>query len=189
MLKVSYWGLGHWSWFWHSLWYLIQPRPKFWLSISILKMPRTSMSFKSTFGALEDPGGSRLGVGISILIWIWSLVFDIPMFRILAFYPDLKVQRTSMSFKSWFWSLKDARCSWLGLRILILICHLVCHYCRFLPLFATFCHFLPLLPPFATFWHFCHSCRFCHFLPFFATFCHFVGGPTTHTLRKYICVR
>ena len=46
----------------------------------ILKVQRTSMSFKSSFRALEDAGGSRLEFGILILIWIWSLVFDTPLF-------------------------------------------------------------------------------------------------------------
>ena len=48
------------------------------------------MSFESSFGALEDTGGSRLGFGILILIWIWSLVFDIPMIQILALYLDFE---------------------------------------------------------------------------------------------------
>merc|ERR1712082_467885 len=45
---------------------------------------------KSSFGALEDAGGSSLGFGILILIWIWSLVFDIPMIQILALYLDFE---------------------------------------------------------------------------------------------------
>merc|ERR1712112_806882 len=44
------------------------------------------MSFKSSYGALEDTGGSLLGFGILILIWIWSLVFDTPMIQISALY-------------------------------------------------------------------------------------------------------
>merc|ERR1711954_417360 len=36
---------------------------------------------------------------ILILIWIWSLVFGTPIFRILALYLDLKVQRKYMSSK------------------------------------------------------------------------------------------
>ena len=44
------------------------------------------MSLKSLFGALEDAGGALLGFGILILIWIWSLVFDTPMIRMLALY-------------------------------------------------------------------------------------------------------
>ena len=31
-----------------------------------------------------------MGFGILILIWIWPLVFDIPMIRILAFYLDFE---------------------------------------------------------------------------------------------------
>ena len=41
-------------------------------------------------GALEDAGGSWLGFGILILIWIWSLVFDIPIIQILALYLDFE---------------------------------------------------------------------------------------------------
>merc|ERR1711954_486692 len=48
------------------------------------------MSSKSSFGALEDVGSSSLGFGISILIWIWSLVSDTPMIRILALYLDFE---------------------------------------------------------------------------------------------------
>ena len=46
------------------------------------------MSFKSSFGALEDARGSLLGFGILILIWIWSLVFDLAMIQILALYLE-----------------------------------------------------------------------------------------------------
>merc|ERR1712082_419126 len=45
---------------------------------------------KSSFGALEDAGGSSLGFGILILIVIWSLVSDIPMIQILALYLDFE---------------------------------------------------------------------------------------------------
>ena len=48
------------------------------------------MSFKSSCGALEDAGGSLLRFGILILIWIWSLVFDIPKIPILALYLDFE---------------------------------------------------------------------------------------------------
>ena len=40
-------------------------------SIWILKVQRTSLSFKSSFGALEDAGATWLEFGILILIWIW----------------------------------------------------------------------------------------------------------------------
>ena len=35
-------------------------------------------------------GGSGLGFGILILIQIWSLVFDTPIFQILALYVDFE---------------------------------------------------------------------------------------------------
>ena len=60
------------------------------LSTLILEVQRTSMSFKSLFGALEDAGGSWVGFGIFILIWIWSLVFDKLMIQILALYLDFE---------------------------------------------------------------------------------------------------
>ena len=93
MLEVPDWGLASWSWFGYGHWSLIHPWSEFWLSILILKVQRTSMSFKSSFGALEDAGGSWLGFGILILIWIWSLVFDTLMIQILAL--------------SWFWRCKE----------------------------------------------------------------------------------
>ena len=71
-LEVLDWGLGCWSWLRFNHWYLIHPCSKFWLSLEILKVQRTSMSFKSWFRAFEDAGGSWLGFGILILIWIWS---------------------------------------------------------------------------------------------------------------------
>ena len=82
---------------------------------------RTSMTFKSSFGALEDTGGDWLGFDILILIWIWSLLLDTIMIQILALYLGLKVQRTSVSFKSSFGALEDTGGSWLDLGILILI--------------------------------------------------------------------
>ena len=92
-LEVPDWGLASWSWFGYDHWPLIYPWSKFWLSILILKVQRTSMSLKSSFGALEDTGGSWLGFGILILICIWSLVFDTAMFWILVLYLFLKVQK------------------------------------------------------------------------------------------------
>ena len=44
-------GLALWSWFWYCHWSLIHPCSEFWLSILILKVQRTSVSFKSWFGA------------------------------------------------------------------------------------------------------------------------------------------
>ena len=80
----SWQGLASLSWFGYGQWALIYPWSKFGLSILIFKVQRTSISFKPSFGALEDTGGSWLGFGISILIWIWSLVFVPSIFRIFA---------------------------------------------------------------------------------------------------------
>ena len=91
-----------------------------WLSVFILKVQRTSMSFKYWFRDLEDAGCSWLEFGIFILVWIWSLVFHAPMFQILALILILKVQRTSMSFKSWCGALEDTGGSWLGFNIMIM---------------------------------------------------------------------
>ena len=48
------------------------------------------MSYKFRFWALVGAGGSLQGFGILILLWIWSLVFDTPIFRILAPYLYFK---------------------------------------------------------------------------------------------------
>ena len=68
----------------NGLWYIMF---QIGLSFLILKVQRTSMSFKSSFRALEDAGEPWLEFGISILIWIWSLAFDILMIQILALFP------------------------------------------------------------------------------------------------------
>ena len=90
MLKVQDWGSASCSWFGDDHWTLVHPYSEFWLSILILKVQRTSMSFKSWSGALEDAGGSWRGFGILILIWIWTLVFDTPMIQSLALYLDFE---------------------------------------------------------------------------------------------------
>ena len=68
----------------------------------------TSMSLKSSFGDLEDAGGSSLGFGILILIWIWTLVFDTPMIRISALYLDFEGAKKAMYLKPSFEALEDA---------------------------------------------------------------------------------
>ena len=60
----------------------------FLFSILILRVQITSMSFKSVLWTVVGAGGSRLGFGISILIWIWSRVFDTHIFLTLALYID-----------------------------------------------------------------------------------------------------
>ena len=89
-LEVLAWGFASWSWFGYGHWSLIYPSSKFCLSILLLKGQRTYMSLTSLFGALEDAEGSWLGFGILILIWIWSLVFDIAMIQILVLYLDFE---------------------------------------------------------------------------------------------------
>ena len=69
---------------------MVHQCPKFWPSVLFLKAQRRSMSLKSSFGALEDAGGSWLGFGILILFWIGSLVFDTPMIQILTLYLDFE---------------------------------------------------------------------------------------------------
>ena len=70
MLEVPDSGLASWSWFRYGHWSFVQPWSKFLLSILILKVQRTSMSFKSWFWALEDAVGSWQWFIILILIWI-----------------------------------------------------------------------------------------------------------------------
>ena len=48
------------------------------------------MSFKSSFGGLEDTRGFWLGFGILIMICIWSLVFDATMTKIMALCLDFE---------------------------------------------------------------------------------------------------
>ena len=50
---------------------------------------------------LEFNHSLRLGLGVNLLIIIWSLVFDEPLFQILAIMI-MKVQQTFMSSKSGF---------------------------------------------------------------------------------------
>ena len=90
VLEVLDWSLASWSWFGYGHWLLIYPWSQFWLSILILTVQWAFMSLKSSFGALEDAAGSWLQFGILILIWIWSLLFDILMLRILALYLDFE---------------------------------------------------------------------------------------------------
>ena len=76
MLEASDCGLLSWSWFGYGHWSLIYSWSEFLLFILILKVQRTSMSFKTWFGALKDAEGSWPGSGIWILIWIWLMIFD-----------------------------------------------------------------------------------------------------------------
>ena len=114
LLKVPDWGLASWLWFRYAHWSLIQQWFEFQLSILIFKVQRTSMSFKSWFGALENTEGLLMGFCILIMIWIWSLVFVSTIFRILALFLDFEGGKN-------IHALQYAEGSWLGFGILILI--------------------------------------------------------------------
>ena len=62
-LEVPDWGLATETWFGYGHWSLVHPYAKFWLSILILKVQRSSMSFKSSFVDLGDSGG--------LACWSW----------------------------------------------------------------------------------------------------------------------
>ena len=89
-LEVPDWGSASWYRFEYGYWSLIHPCSKFWLSILIVKVPRTPLSFKSIFGVLEDAVDSWLGFGVLIMIQILSLLFDAPMIHFLALYLDFE---------------------------------------------------------------------------------------------------
>ena len=99
--EVSDRGLTSSSRFWFGHWSLIYQWSEFWLSILILKVQRTSMSFKSSFWALEDAGGSWLGIGIFILIWIWSL--DTPTQQVWALYLDFEGAKNIQDLQILIW--------------------------------------------------------------------------------------
>ena len=120
-LEVPDWGFASWYWFGYGHWSFVHLCSNFWLSIMILNVQRTSMSFTSSFGDFEDAGGPSLGLGILILIWIWSLVLIHPWSYFWLSIFISKMQRTSMSFKSSFGALGDTGGSLLRFGILILI--------------------------------------------------------------------
>ena len=92
MLGVPEWGVASWSLFGYVHWSLIQPWSEFRLAFLILKVQRRLISFKSSFGALGDAGGSWVGFGILILIQIWSLAFVLPCskFWLYLYFEDAK---------------------------------------------------------------------------------------------------
>ena len=126
-LEVPDRDLASWSWFGYGQWSLIHPCSEFMLSILILKVQRTSMSFKSWFGAFEDAGGSWLGFGILILIWIWSLVFGTSIFRILALYLDFEGAKNIHVLSVWIYVFLGCWkfLTWMSILIMIWILPLV----------------------------------------------------------------
>ena len=70
---------------WSGFWRVLEIN-----GLDLASLALENMSFKSLFWAKEDAGGSCLGFGILILIWIWSLVFDTTMIKICVLYLDFK---------------------------------------------------------------------------------------------------
>ena len=102
-LEVPDFSFAFLSLFWYGYWSLIHIWSNFWPSILILRVQRTSMSFKSWFGALEGAVGSWLGFVILILIQIWSMVFDTPRIQILALYLDLEGAKNIHALQVLIW--------------------------------------------------------------------------------------
>ena len=84
MLEVPDWSLESWSWFVYGHWSMTHPWSKFGHSILILKVQRTSMSFKSSFWALAVTFGFGIdfctvelrkyvdpGLGGFGWVWVW----------------------------------------------------------------------------------------------------------------------
>ena len=77
----------------YGIWILIHPWCKFLLSLLILKVQRTSMCFKSSFGALEDTG-----------VWYLDLNMDMVTGFLYTHVPNLCPLL-------WFWSCKEHPCA------------------------------------------------------------------------------
>ena len=112
-LEFPHWGLASWSLFGYGHCSLIHPWSKFWLSILILNMQRTFMSFKYWYMAFEDAGGSWLGFDILILTWILSRTLLGSTLKFWSHSDQWKFRYSQC--KSWFWALEDTGGSWLGL--------------------------------------------------------------------------
>ena len=72
MMEVPDYGLVFWTQLGYGFWSLIHPHSEFWLSLLILKVQRTTMSFKTCFGDLgevvastQDPNQDK-GYGCSL---------------------------------------------------------------------------------------------------------------------------
>ena len=78
VLDLDFDSIGHWS--------LIHPSSGFWLFILIIKLHRTSLSFKFLSGLWRMLGGSWLGFSILVLICTWSLICVTPPIPNMALY-------------------------------------------------------------------------------------------------------
>ena len=111
-MAISVWynpdpNFGSLSWFWRCKEHLCPLSPALWLW-RMLEVPDWSLAFWAWF----EKGH-------------WSLIHPCLEFQITIL--NMKMQRTSMSFKSWFGDFEDAGGSWSGFGILIMIwiCSLV----------------------------------------------------------------
>ena len=106
----GFWGFGVSSWSGYGHWFFIAPWSKFWLYHDF-EGAKQSMSFKSW----------GLGRCWRFLTGIWDLHVDldmvtghwyiqVPNFGSLTWF--WKVQRSFMTFKSWFGALQDTGGSW-----------------------------------------------------------------------------
>ena len=96
MLGVPDWGFQSGSWFAYDHWSFMFPSSKFWQSIFISKVQRTSMTFKSWFGLWR-----MLGVpDWSLVSWLW-FGYD---------YWSMNHLCSNFGFLSWFWTYKDHPC-------------------------------------------------------------------------------
>ena len=110
------WGFTSWFWYKYSQWSLIYLISKFWLSILILKVQRTSMSWSPNMGLWWTLEVSDWG--LTVLFWFvygcWCLVNLCS--EVGPSILILKVKRTSLSFKTCSWALEDYGGFWLGFR-------------------------------------------------------------------------
>ena len=125
LLQVPKLGLVSWSWFGYGHWSFIQAGSTFLPSILILKVQKTYMSLKSTFGALENTGSSWLGFGILILICIWSLAFDTTMIWVLALSLDFGGAKNIDILQVLIWGFKGCGRFMTGVWHLDLDLHMV----------------------------------------------------------------
>ena len=121
-LEVPDWGLAYWCWFGYGHWFLYTLDLSFGSLSWLWRCKEHPCSLSPDSGLwrmLEVPDWNFVS-----WYWFgyghWSLVHPYSKFwlSILTF----KLQRISMSSKSWLRPLKGFRGSWLGFCILILIC-------------------------------------------------------------------
>ena len=94
MLEVPDWGFASWSWFGYGPWSLIHWWSKYWLYLGF-DGSKIIYVLQVLIWGFAGGWSSCWQFVILILIWIWSLVFDTPMFP---------------GSLSWFWGCKEPPC-------------------------------------------------------------------------------